>query len=606
MSRPAGRAAWRILGLGLGIAACDRLLVEPAAGPAGVALDLAPAANQALAAMGSREAFNAADSIRIVLLDGAQFTGDPFSPAGRFLDVTLPFAPADTVRVSLELDDATTPPGDVVLGVMLKEHGQALFVYADSIVLTSGQTTRVPVPILVPVPAAISLHTAKDSLLLPADSTRVHAVGLFATGDTIPDSQFFPDFVAVDGNLAVNDDGTSALVRPGSVAGSWRLVGRVSGIGSDPADTVLIRVVSPPPVAARFFEVTTGGSFSCGLATDLTVYCWGYNGWGTLGTGNTNDSPIPVQAVGGQQFQSISAGQDHVCGILTTGGMVCWGRNDSGQLGTGAITPSEPGGAAVLGGPWTMVAAGGDHTCALDATGGVYCWGANHYGQLGAGTALGSNSPTPFHVGTETWNYVSVGAHVSCAVQASGTAKCWGAGSTGILGNGGTSDQSLPTLVSGGPWVKIRLGFQHACGIATSGQIYCWGLNNYNQMGLAAADFTMHPTPELTSLQVAVTSLDAGTFYTCLVRASDGTYKCWGDNSVGQLGEGVPPGPGWAQIDAPVIQAHTCAVRQDLQTYCWGHNAFGQLGNGSTTSSNVPVPVSDPGTAAAASTGGTR
>jgi alpha-tubulin suppressor-like RCC1 family protein len=36
---------------------------------------------------------------------------------------------------------------------------------------------------------------------------------------------------------------------------------------------------------------------------------------------------------------------------------------------------------------------------------------------------------------------------------------------------------------------------------------------------------------------------------------------------------------------------HSCAALDSGAVRCWGNNASGQLGNGTTTNSNVPVPV---------------
>jgi alpha-tubulin suppressor-like RCC1 family protein len=89
----------------------------------------------------------------------------------------------------------------------------------------------------------------------------------------------------------------------------------------------------------------------------------------------------------------------------------------------------------------------------------------------------------------------------------------------------------------------------------------------------------------------------AGDHHSCALIA-DGTARCWGNNSVGQLGNGTAthsyvPVAVTGMSDAAAITAggaHSCAVLADGTARCWGNNSVGQLGDGSAWST-VPVPV---------------
>ncbi len=99
-----------------------------------------------------------------------------------------------------------------------------------------------------------------------------------------------------------------------------------------------------------------------------------------------------------------------------------------------------------------------------------------------------------------------------------------------------------------------------------------------------------------------------GTAHTCHTVA-DGTARCTGSNTSGQLGTGNltsvtntvpvlgPAGPaplgGVAEVSAGGNS--TCAVLTDDSAYCWGAGGRGQLGNGSTADRNRPTRVSGPG-----------
>lgn len=86
----------------------------------------------------------------------------------------------------------------------------------------------------------------------------------------------------------------------------------------------------------------------------------------------------------------------------------------------------------------------------------------------------------------------------------------------------------------------------------------------------------------------------AGGHFACAVVAGGGV-TCWGDDSVGQLGDGksgarnVLPVAVVGLTDVVKVacaEGHTCAQKRDHSIWCWG---AGDLGDGKTTSSLVPV-----------------
>lgn len=82
-------------------------------------------------------------------------------------------------------------------------------------------------------------------------------------------------------------------------------------------------------------------------------------------------------------------------------------------------------------------------------------------------------------------------------------------------------------------------------------------------------------------------------------RMVDGTVRCWGRNSEGQLGDGTTtsravPAPVLGLTNVAEIAAvgnRTCARLTDATVSCWGSNWQGELGDGTTTSRSVPAPV---------------
>jgi len=106
--------------------------------------------------------------------------------------------------------------------------------------------------------------------------------------------------------------------------------------------TVVGGVDSMVPVASpvAFTSLTAGKYHTCGIVTDGSAYCWGYNFWGQLGNGTKANSQVPIQMVGGLSFSVLSGGEDHTCGVTASGVAYCWGSGGSGQLGTGSTSSS--------------------------------------------------------------------------------------------------------------------------------------------------------------------------------------------------------------------------------------------------------------------------
>jgi alpha-tubulin suppressor-like RCC1 family protein len=140
-------------------------------------------------------------------------------------------------------------------------------------------------------------------------------------------------------------------------------------------------------------RVETGLYHTCATKSDKSLWCWGGNTAGQLG-----NSSAPILAPGSQggistplqvdgTWNSISAGQAHTCGVKSDLSLWCWGDNSSGQLGDGTQTlESAPVAVTVLGQAWASVSAGSAHTCALAADSTLWCWGDNSDGQLGTGS----------------------------------------------------------------------------------------------------------------------------------------------------------------------------------------------------------------------------
>ncbi|MSR89488.1 hypothetical protein EXS53_00915, partial [Patescibacteria group bacterium] len=188
----------------------------------------------------------------------------------------------------------------------------------------------------------------------------------------------------------------------------------------------------------------SAGSHSCVAKTDGTVWCWGDNSQGQLGTGNTTKSLIPVKVnITGVASVSAGAGGAHSCATKTDGTVWCWGYNGQGQLGTGNTTNSLIPKVVPYFVGVASVSVGTGHSCATKTDGTLWCWGDNEWGQLGTGNTTKSLIPKviPYFVKVAS---VSAGGNHSCATKTDGTLWCWGDNEWGQLGTGNTTKSLIP------------------------------------------------------------------------------------------------------------------------------------------------------------------
>jgi alpha-tubulin suppressor-like RCC1 family protein len=132
----------------------------------------------------------------------------------------------------------------------------------------------------------------------------------------------------------------------------------------------------------------------------------------------------------------------------------------------------------------TTVAAGNNHSCARLTDGSGRCWGRNFYGQLGNGTLVDSSTPVTVQGLADALVLApGIGEH-TCAALGDLTARCWGRGYSGQLGNGANDDSKVPVAVFGLTTVKrLAKGSSHTCAALSDGTARCWGSNSYGKLG---------------------------------------------------------------------------------------------------------------------------
>jgi trimeric autotransporter adhesin len=141
------------------------------------------------------------------------------------------------------------------------------------------------------------------------------------------------------------------------------------------------------------------------IKKDGSLWAWGDNSNGELGTGDTQPRTSPVTIEITVRWKQVVAGFNHTTAIKEDGTLWVWGNNFSGELGLGytggnQLKPVQSG----RDHNWATISLGYTHTLAVKSDGSQWVWGGNEYGQLGTGSLAVANQPVRMEGGIEWAN----------------------------------------------------------------------------------------------------------------------------------------------------------------------------------------------------------
>lgn len=322
-----------------------------------------------------------------------------------------------------------------------------------------------------------------------------------------------------------------------------------------------------------------------------SLFMFGSNSEGMFGNDSLSDSLTPVKVL--DNVRSVSVGATHTAVITTDGDCLVAGNNSYGQLGTGDVAPRTQ--FTKIMENCKEVVCGSYHTAVITNSGELYTFGRNTDGQLGNGNSNNAiPNPHPEIIAHDVKG-VSCSDNSTFYIDNSGNA--YGAGDNflwKIKPIESIEFYSVPQRVCD---MASQVEVSSLCSavVTGTGKLLMSGYNLYGQFGVPSGSYYS----SLAETMVNVSKVEFGAEHT-LVVTNDGKLYAFGSNTYGQLGVDVEFAYAvgeFAEIecnaDTAKIEHNTGIALYDNTLYTWGDGTLGQFADGRRSASYTPVRALD-------------
>jgi alpha-tubulin suppressor-like RCC1 family protein len=404
--------------------------------------------------------------------------------------------------------------------------------------------------------------------------------------------------------------------------------GRLFGWGANNSgqvgvgDTLPVEFPTEVPVAVTPSALALGGQHALMIDSGGLLWSWGLNSFGQLGRTGAQATPAGV-SVDGKLVTRVAAGGAHSLALTDDNLVYAWGDNGNGQVGAGSAqsysTPQLVPGLTDI----VDIQAGTLHSLALRADGRVFAWGRNASaatGILGAGLD-GPFYDTPQVVLDPTGTMPLVLADPSTDSDGDGVPDITDAFPFDPCGTIDTDNDGMPDFFVGtnppcDPQLttlmedddddgdgltdsfELSLGLDPLdpgdVGVDVDGD----GWATHLEVVYGSNPGDGNDSPMLTG-QLGSPSVGRSFF----VLGSDGLVRSWGDDSRGQLGDGLPTGSFTTTPTALTLPAeglevssgrdHTLVLTIDGTVWAFGDNRANEASPGTDMLYSAPLARGD-------------
>lgn len=290
-------------------------------------------------------------------------------------------------------------------------------------------------------------------------------------GDGTANTRSVPTAIGTSSWIFVSSGNSSAFaIRSDSTLWAWgnNHVGQL-GLGDTIARSSPVQIASP--ANWKYVDAANnyigGPSFSpyyrtYGIASDNTLYAWGFFNAGTGLSAALNGRSSPVQ-ISLSQYSNVDAGLCFTVAVRTNGVQYYWGATDS--FAKSPIYNSGDGAAIAYSTlqfvqsnyeSFRLVTSGLSNGAAIRSDYKLFTWGRDDQGQLGIGAGGTVTRSNPVQVGSSSWTQVALGDRTMYAIDTNGRLFSWGDSSGGFRGSGNLVNSSSPIQIGSSSWTMVN------------------------------------------------------------------------------------------------------------------------------------------------------